>query len=83
MKEKLNSETQDQFVLTLYGEDEMDTLEMMVNEDALNRLQQWGIVKAEDVHEDIDPEGYSEFKYAYGDLYAYDSLQEHLEAVSR
>jgi hypothetical protein len=83
MKEKEKNETQDQFVLTLYGEDEMDTMEMMVDQDALKRFQQWGIVKAEDVHEQVDPDGYSEFKYAYGDLYAYDALQEHLEAVSR
>ena len=83
MSRKVKDESRDEFVLTLYGEDEMDTMEMMVNQDALNRLQQWGIVKAEDVHEQVDPDGYSEFKYAYGDLYAYDALQEHLEAVSR
>jgi hypothetical protein len=80
---KTEKDDANEWHVTLFGDDEKDTFEMLVSPAGLDRLQKFGIVRSEDVHEHADPVGMTPYKYAYGDLHAYDALQEHLEAVSR
>jgi hypothetical protein len=75
-------EYKDEWLLTLYGENPTEMRHLMVDAEELDRLQRFGVVQPEDI--DDEREAWNPYYgYAYGDLHAYDALQEHLEAVSR
>ena len=82
LNEPQKYEYKDEWFLTLYGENPTEMRHLLVDAEELDRLQRFGVVQPEDIDDEIEME-YPFFKYAYGDLHAYDALQEHLEAVSR